>query len=66
LKSRLGVVEILAGVGIGLLTSDFLSAFNLVSNFVKIGLNALNLRKEEGLLPGKDIAYLYHANNTFV
>lgn len=65
LKTSVGLLEVLAAAGVGFLTSHIPTALNLVSNVLKIGSTVLNLHQEEGNLPGKEIAYIYHANRAF-
>ncbi|MBN8856559.1 MAG: hypothetical protein J0H07_32190 [Sphingobacteriales bacterium] len=65
LKWKTEILEIIAAVGVGLFTGNLPAAVNLASNFVKMGTTVLNLRGEEGKLPGKEIAYIYRANRAF-
>lgn len=55
LKLKISAFEILAATGVG----------NPASNIVKMVSTILNLCEEEGKLPGREIAYIYHANPTF-
>ena len=65
LKWTPAMLEIIAATGVGFFTGNLPVALNLASNIVKMGSTVLNLRKEEGTLPGREIAYIYHANNVF-
>jgi hypothetical protein len=65
LKATTGVLEIITGAAIGFFTSNVPAALNLASNIVKVGSTVLSLHQEEEKLPGKEIAYIYHANKTF-
>lgn len=65
IKFTLGTLEVLVAAGIGFITSDLPNSLNLVSNFLKVGSSTLNLLKEEGNLPGKEIAYVYHTKQRF-
>jgi hypothetical protein len=65
IKSTFSTLEIIAATGVAFLTSNLPVALNLVSNFFKIGTSTMGLLKEEGNLPGKEIAYIYHANREF-
>ena len=65
LKATTGVLEIFTAATIGFFTSNVPAALNLASNIVRVGTTVLNLQEEEGKLPGKEIAYIYHANKTF-
>jgi len=65
LKWKTGMLEILTAAAAGFFTGNIPASINLLSNFVKVGSTALNLQEEEGKLPGKEIAYIYHANQNF-
>jgi hypothetical protein len=65
LKATTGILEIITGAAIGFFTSNVPAALNLASNIVKVGTTVLHLHEEEGRLPGKEIAYIYHANKRF-
>jgi hypothetical protein len=65
LKWKTGILEIVAAATAGFFTGNLPAAINLLSNIVKVGSTALNLQEEEGKLPGKEIAYIYHANQNF-
>ena len=65
LKTTTGMLEILTAATIGFFTSNVPAALNLASNIVKVSTTVLNLYQEEQKLPGKEIAYIYHANKTF-
>ena len=65
LKATTGILEIIAGAAIGFFTSNVPAALNLASNILKVSSTALSLHQEEEKLPGKEIAYIYHANKTF-
>jgi hypothetical protein len=65
IKSTFTTLEIVAAAGAAFFTSNIPMALSLASNFLKIGTSTLNLLKEEGTLPGKEIAYIYHANKEF-
>ena len=65
IKSTFSTLEIIAATGIAFITPNIPMALNLASNFFKIGTLTMNLLKEEDSLPGKEIAYIYHANKEF-
>ena len=65
LKWKMSALEILAAAGVGLFTGNLPAATNLASNFVKVSSTLLNLKEEEGKLPGREIAYIYHVNQAF-
>src|SRR5260221_12380978 len=64
IKSTLSTLEIIAVAGTAFFTNNVPIALTLVSNFLKIGMSTMNLLKEEGNLPGKEIAYIYHTNKS--
>jgi len=65
LKWKTGVLEIIAAATAGFFSGNLPAAINVATNFIKIGSATLNLREEEGRLPGKEIAYIYHARQVF-
>lgn len=65
MKSGLGTLEILTAASIGFLSSDIPTALTAASHLFKVGTSTLNLLKEEGNIPGKEIAYIYKAKKTF-
>lgn len=65
LKSTLGIIEILVAAGLSFFSSNIPMALNLTSNIIKVGSTTLNLLQEEGKLPGKEIAYIYKAQQKF-
>lgn len=65
IKSIFTTLEIFAAAGAAFFTSNVPLALSLASNFIKIGTSTVNLLKEEGYMPGKEIAYIYHANKEF-
>ncbi len=65
IKSTFTTLELIAAAGAAFFMPNVPFALSLVSNFLKIGTSTMNLLKEEGTLPGKEIAYIYHANKKF-
>lgn len=66
LKYNFSKIEMIVGAGIDFLASlasgQFIPAFN---NLLKMKLSNINLLQEEANIPGKEIAYIYHANQKF-
>jgi len=65
LKGSMGMLEVLIGIGAGLVTMNWPAAVQIATQAVKIATVSLNLREEEGKFPGREIAYLHHVRNTF-
>ncbi|MBL7745317.1 MAG: hypothetical protein JNN00_17715 [Chitinophagaceae bacterium] len=65
IKSTFSTLEIVAAAGTAFFTNNVPLALSLSSNFLRIGTSVMNLLKEEGNLPGKEIAYIYHTNQEF-
>lgn len=66
MKTVQGLLEVLT-IGLGtLLTGILPTAMIMASQLFKIGSMQLDLLREEGTIPGKEIAYIYHANKRFV
>lgn len=65
IKFTLGTLEVIVAAGLGFITSDLPNSINILSNFLKVGTSTLSLLKEEGNLPGKEIAYIYHTKQKF-
>lgn len=65
LKWKVGTIEILSAAAVGFFTGNLPAAINLISGVTKIGMTMLNLWDDEGKLPGKEIAYIYHFNDLF-
>ena len=65
LKWKTGILEVVAAAGVSFFTGNLPAAVNMASNLLKVGTAVLNLREEEGKLPSKEIAYIYHTNQAF-
>jgi hypothetical protein len=62
LKYNLSMVEIVVSAGVDFLTSIASGHYiPAVKNLLSMKLSQINLMQEEGKLPGKEIAYIYHA-----
>jgi hypothetical protein len=60
------ILEVVVNAGVGVLTAlqsgEFVSSFK---NLFQLNISHANLLVEEGKLPGKEIAYIYHAKQKF-
>lgn len=65
ISSGLGVVEILAACGTAIASGNVGLIPGLVNNLFKIGTFSMNMLKEEGKIPGREISYMYHSKNVF-
>jgi hypothetical protein len=65
MKTSLAPLEILIACGTALFTGNLSASMHIASSLIKIGSATLNLRSDEGNLPGKEIAYIYQCRETF-
>lgn len=65
IKSNLSSLEIIASAGVAFFTGNIPTALNLVSHFLKIGTSVMNMVKEEGTIPGREVAYINKVNLEF-
>jgi hypothetical protein len=63
--SSFGKIEVLIGGALSFLTNNAPLALNTASSLVKFGIKAVSLLQDESKLPGKEIAYVYHAGKRF-
>lgn len=66
LKYNNTLLEVIVTAGMGMLLAlqagQFISAFK---NLVEMKLSHINLIEQESKLPGKEVAYIYHAKQRF-
>jgi hypothetical protein len=63
--SSFGKIEVLIGGALSFLTNNAPLALNTASSLVKFGMKAVGLLQDQSKLPGKEIAYVYHAGKRF-